>query len=66
MNETSAQKDYTWLLNIIVSCNNEFQLECIDRLNELYKLKYPDEQIDLHPQLLKQRELQSEKIKTTK
>ena len=66
MTESTAEKDYVWLLNVIVSCNNEFQFTCIDRLMELYKLKYPDEIIDLYPKLMQQRFTQFESIKKIK
>ena len=31
---------YTWVFNIIESCNNDFHFDCADILISLFKIKY--------------------------
>jgi len=31
---------YTWVFNIIESCNNDFHFDCADVLISLFKIKY--------------------------
>jgi hypothetical protein len=33
---------YTWLFNIIESCNNDFHFDCADVLITLFSVKYGD------------------------
>ncbi len=36
------QDTYTWVYNIIESCNNDFHFDCADALISLFNLKYGD------------------------
>ena len=33
---------YTWIYNIIESCNNDFHFDCADALISLFNAKYAD------------------------
>ena len=45
---------YTWVYNIIESCNNDFHFECADALISLYDIKYMDTDRVLGLRLLRQ------------
>jgi hypothetical protein len=47
---TTAKRDCDWILAVISSCNNQFHIECADKLIELYKEKYKGED-ELHLEL---------------
>jgi hypothetical protein len=34
------EETYTWVFNIITSCNNDFHFNCADVLITLFKIKY--------------------------
>ena len=34
------ENTYTWVFNIIESCNNDFHFDCADILISLFKIKY--------------------------
>jgi hypothetical protein len=34
------EETYTWVFNIIGSCNNDFHFDCADVLISLFKIKY--------------------------
>ena len=36
------EETFTWIYNIIESCNNDFHFDCADMLISLYKSKYED------------------------
>jgi len=36
---------YTWITTIIISCNNDFQFICVDKLIELFKQHFPEENL---------------------
>jgi len=36
------EQTYTWVYNIIESCNNDFHFDCADALISLYDIKYGD------------------------
>ena len=36
------EETYTWVYNIIESCNNDFHFDCADALISLYDIKYGD------------------------
>jgi hypothetical protein len=36
------QDTYTWIYNIIESCNNDFHFDCADALITLFNVKYGD------------------------
>lgn len=42
-----AQHSYNWVIAIIDSCNNDFHFSVVDKMIELFKLKYPAD-IKLH------------------
>ena len=35
---------YTWIEHIIISCNSDFQFVCVDKLIELFKQRFPEEE----------------------
>ena len=45
---------YTWVYNIIESCNNDFHFDCADALISLYNNKYGDSDRVLGLRLLRQ------------
>jgi len=42
------EKSFTWITNIIDSWNNEFHFNCADVLISLFKMKYDNEEYNLH------------------
>jgi hypothetical protein len=36
------EETYTWVYNIIESCNNDFHFDCADVLISLFNVKYAD------------------------
>ena len=34
------EETYTWVFNIVESCNNDFHFDCADVLISLFKIKY--------------------------
>lgn len=42
---TDSEYSFSWLEKIIESCNNQFHIDCVDVLIELYKTKYNDEEL---------------------
>ena len=51
----SQQNIKDWVSKIIESCNDDFQFEAVDRLIDLYYLKYNDEEGNLELQLQRAR-----------
>jgi hypothetical protein len=45
---------YTWIYNIIDSCNNDFHFDCADALISLFSVKYADADMVSGLQLLRQ------------
>ena len=45
---------YTWVYNIIESCNNDFHFDCADVLISLFSIKYGDTDRVLGLRLLRQ------------
>ena len=45
---------YTWVYNIIESCNNDFHFDCADALISLYNNKYGDTDRVLGLRILRQ------------
>lgn len=45
---------YTWIYNIIDSCNNDFHFDCADALISLFNVKYADADMVSGLQLLRQ------------
>ena len=39
------EKTFTWMYNIIGSCNNDFHFNCADVLITLFTVKYGDEEM---------------------
>ena len=48
------EQTFTWVYNIIESCNNDFHFECADALISLYGIKYMDTDRVLGLRLLRQ------------
>ena len=48
------ENTYTWVYNIIESCNNDFHFDCADALISLYDTKYGDTDRVLGLKLLRQ------------
>ena len=48
------EETYTWVYNIIESCNNDFHFDCADVLISLYNIKYGDTDRVLGLKLLRQ------------
>ena len=48
------EQTFTWVYNIIESCNNDFHFECADALISLYNNKYMDTDRVLGLRLLRQ------------
>lgn len=46
-------KSFTWIMNIIESCTNDFHFSCADILISLFKLKYANDELTV--ELLKLR-----------
>jgi hypothetical protein len=51
---TIMEETFTWVYNIIESCNNDFHFECADALISLYSNKYMDTDRVLGLRLLRQ------------
>jgi len=48
------QDTYTWVYNIIESCNNDFHFNCADVLISLFSVKYGESDEALGLRLLRQ------------
>ena len=48
------EETFTWIYNIIESCNNDFHFDCADVLVSLFSVKYGDTDRVLGLQLLRQ------------
>lgn len=58
--EKQAPDIYQWVLNIILSCTEEFHFSAVDSLIQLFNTKYNDK--DLYMELLLQREIRYNQI----
>jgi len=45
---------YTWIYNIIESCNNDFHFDCVDVLITLFNIKYGDDESAIELRTLRQ------------
>jgi hypothetical protein len=48
------EETYTWVYNIIESCNNDFHFDCADVLISLFNIKYGNRDGVLELELLRQ------------